>query len=291
LFQLIERSKFEYPFKLNDSARDLLEQLIQHDPNKRLTSKQILQHPWMFRFKFHKLKDPDINSKLDDVAIEELKKIKILVQESNLNDDQMVSFRLIRRKYQLHFSNLPASHVPIRQNNFKRKTQNNLQKIRLFPTGPPSNAVPLLLPDTSAFISVRSLKKRGVSVPSRFHVTSSHLKTSKGIRSRQTIRKVTTKKILPVISQCKYPTLDDPKVVWNKILKFFDEYEKISIISENNYELYCKFQDSPELDFILTLGSVHPLIGIVGFVVQKVKGKFSTMMQIEKELTEYLRTC
>jgi len=51
LFKMIKRGEFDYPSpywdKVSDDAKDLINNMLQVDPKKRLTAKQVLEHRWV----------------------------------------------------------------------------------------------------------------------------------------------------------------------------------------------------------------------------------------------------
>lgn len=49
LFEKIQSGDFEMPTYVSESAQDLLSQILEVDPNKRITIKEIRQHPWFLK--------------------------------------------------------------------------------------------------------------------------------------------------------------------------------------------------------------------------------------------------
>ena len=46
LYQKILSGQFQMPKRLSDECQDLLNKIMETDPDKRLTTQQIKQHPW-----------------------------------------------------------------------------------------------------------------------------------------------------------------------------------------------------------------------------------------------------
>ena len=49
LFAKISRCQFTLPDTLSSESRDLLRNLLRHQPSQRLTARDILDHPWLRR--------------------------------------------------------------------------------------------------------------------------------------------------------------------------------------------------------------------------------------------------
>lgn len=49
-YKKILRSKPNYPDTLSDEAKDLMEQLLQKDPEKRITLAEVPKHPWIVKY-------------------------------------------------------------------------------------------------------------------------------------------------------------------------------------------------------------------------------------------------
>lgn len=53
IFQAILEGKFSFPEKkwshISDEAKDLVSKLLEYDPEKRISARQALSHPWILR--------------------------------------------------------------------------------------------------------------------------------------------------------------------------------------------------------------------------------------------------
>ena len=102
----IVEAKLVLPFPLSDLAEDLLKRLITVNPTDRLLASEILQHPWYNKNKLPHMKKKRGDDKLlihkavlGDLGIKENIAID---QIDKLDEDTQVSYRIVRRRYQLH---------------------------------------------------------------------------------------------------------------------------------------------------------------------------------------------
>lgn len=110
LLQSIMKAELVLPFPLSDLATDLISHLITANPKDRFSTAEIIQHPWFNKNHIpHTVKKVDHRERMhaavmkdmglqDDIKSNELDK---------LSEDDMVSYKIFHRRYQIGIIPLP----------------------------------------------------------------------------------------------------------------------------------------------------------------------------------------
>lgn len=299
LMQSIVKAEVNIPPLPTDLAKDLLLRLLNPDPNERLAPAEIMKHPWINKNRLPKPPKKDHTMKLNKAAIQVIKDLGVLKDgdEDNMNVDQMVCYRLIRRRYQLGYIALPnignTTRAPDGQPSAFQSTKHLPALVptitKPMPFGMNTPLVRERIPKTDMFLKISKLRCKTPSKLQRkaAQKVQNHIRD---IRKGQTMRFWTIYKDdqeLPILN-CEHTTLDEPKVLWAKLFQFMSKDEELDIISEYDFSLYCKLNGPSEVYFALTVGCVHRGFGLIGFSIQKLRGDQATLDDFESRLTEFL---
>lgn len=302
LLQNIVKAELRIPPIPSELATDLLKRLLNPDPNERLSAAEIMKHPWINKNKVPRPPKKDYSARLNRVAMQEVKNLGIVKdgQEDNLDVDQMISYRLIRRKYQIGATPLPNAGRPASRSDFHPSSQQipvkqqpipNLPFLRStnYSMGMPSSVVKERFNCLDSFLVTTRVQCR---TPSCSHRKSQNKipRFVRDIRKFQTMRFMTLLKSEPdlPIMNCQHTTLDQPEVLKQKLFSFMQKEGNIDIINEHDFSLFCKVSGQHEIYFSLMVGCVHAGFGLIGYTLKKIRGDQSTFDGFECKLSEYL---
>jgi len=313
LLQSIVKAEIVIPPNPTEMAADLITKLLNPDPNQRLSPTEIMKHPWMNKNRLPKQSKKDHANRVSRAAFQEIKNLGIIKDETedNLTQDQMICYKLIRRKYQLGLVQLPAlpmgqrlgvgnipdfhpsgsvGTLPTSTSTRRPRTSILPFKQRSFPMGMASPIVRERLPPINSFLHINPIKNKSTSAMQRAQAAKNHSSLTRDIRRGQTMRFRTLLKDeveLPILN-CQHTTLDLPEVLWDKLFSFLSKDDSIDIISEYDFSLYCKINGPREVYFSLTVGCVHRGFGLIGFSLLRIKGDQAVFEQFESNLSEHL---
>lgn len=336
LFESIEKAQLELPSNLSPSAKNLLNHLITPKPEDRYTPQQIMEDQWFNKNRIPHPPKPDYSAKIHARVLHDLGLNADLTFDElyTLDEDDLVSYKIIHRKYQtgaiplqIENPNLPKLNVsnstnfdlyhPISNKTRRVKADNSKQK---FPLGMDSANARMRFPTVHPYLQVvpikgnvsRSKSKNNktrnisksknsdaaVSQVSRFNIAKvrcrSATTTVTDAASNYKIRKLQTMRLKMVGKEtevprmnCQYKTLDNPEVVWKKLLDFLEKEENISIITEQDFGMYLLITEPRELHFTLNLGCFEPGIGIYGISLYKIRGEESDFRDFERKFNAH----
>lgn len=119
LLQSIINAEITLPVQPSDLAVDLFNRLLVADPSKRLSPAEIMKHPWFNKNHLPHPKKPDNSALIHAKVLRDLGlKTELSIDELNtLDEDDLVSYKIIHRKYQngtipIEKANLPKLNVP-----------------------------------------------------------------------------------------------------------------------------------------------------------------------------------
>ena len=298
LLQSIVKAELHIPDLPTDLAKDLLQRLLNPDPNERLAPSEIMKHPWINKNRLPKPPKKDHTVRLNRAAMQVIKDLGVIKdgEEEHMDVDQTICYRLIRRKYQLGYVPLPnvgnttrPSDLPPALSSMKHLPSILPPVKKPMPMGMSSPMVRERLPPTNTFLKISQLRCR---TPSRMQRQAAQKTQGKlrDIRKGMTMRFWTIFKDeteLPILN-CTHTTLDEPHVLWSKLFQFMSKDDELDIISEYDFSLYCKLNGPREVYFALTIGCVHRGFGMIGFSIQKLRGDQGHLDDWEAKLSEFL---
>ncbi|KAH0790481.1 CAMK family protein kinase [Histomonas meleagridis] len=318
LLQSIVKADYTFPFQISESATDLLHHLITLDPGDRYTASEIMKTKWYNKNRLPHPPKPVHKERIhvavlrdmgcqQDISMNELDK---------LSDDDLVTYRIIHRRYQIGIAQLPPltglPHLDMSNrvgrldtrrshNSISDQKKETAQPRAKTPFGMDSATCKERIPNADPYIIVKKMKvspaqriQQRKSISSRTNLYSNNNKNKNNI-SRMNIRNLQTMRFRSITNEektlpqfnCKHTTLDSPKVLWEKLFKFLEREKNISILSEQNFCLYLLVKDQNELYVSLNIGCVHPGFGLIGFSLYKIKGNDNEFKEFENKVTEY----
>jgi serine/threonine protein kinase len=318
--QAILRAELKLPSERSESVTDLLHHLVTLRPENRLTPGQIMQHPWINKNRIRRNKKPEDKGWLHKVVLQDMgitREISIDDIDS-LSDDDIVSYKIIHRRYQTHDLQLPPQvvHAPVvppiadigpqpgarddRRPSFRKGTGC---------MGLNSGMVAERLPALDRFLRVSGIRTPMRRARTRLASAEQPDKTDRRragrmstrpaivVEPQTTLRKEQTLRLrslnsvgMPVLPRmdCQHQTLEEPIALWKRPLACLAKAQNVSIITEQDFELYMIVGGQNKLHVVLHIGCVHEGCGLIGYKVSKVKGEDSDFTIFERALFEYL---
>ena len=313
LLQSIVKADLKIPPNPTEIASDLLIKLLNSDPTQRYSPSEILKHPWINKNRLPKNTKKDLNQRINRAAMQEVKNLGIVKdgQEEDLDLDQLICYRLIRRKYQLGTVQLPAlpmgqrlgvGNIPefhpsssvgalptTTSTNRRPRTTLTQSKQKNFPMGMNSPIVRERLPQINSFLHINPIKYK-ISTIMQKNIGQKNHNRLRDIRKGQTMRfrKLGPGELELPILNCQHTTLDSVEILWEKIFSYMKKDESIDIITETDYGLYCKINGQKPIYFSLNVGCVHRGFGLIGFSLQNIRGDPLLFEQFETKLSEHM---
>lgn len=305
VLRAIMKAELHIPPIPTELATDLIKRLLNPNPSERLSPAEMMKHPWINKNRIPKPPKKDHSLKISRAAMQELKNLGIVKegQEGNLDADQMICYRLTRRKFQLGIMQLPAAAErrpqqasadfpgPIPMPSHRGSSLPYI-RAKQYPLGMPNgNLAQERIGKIDSVIRVKKLKS---SATGRAQWNAQHSAPPKirDIRRGQTMRFMSLLKTdpdLPILN-CQHTTLDEPEVLRSKLFQFMQKEEDvdIDIITEYDFSLYCKLNGTHEVYFSLTVGCVHRGFGLIGFTLERIRGDRATFDDFEQRLSTFL---
>jgi serine/threonine protein kinase len=288
------------PVEISSKANDLLTKLLSQDPTERPTAAEILDFPWLSKYHAPKQSKVNHNDRLNRAAWQSMVAFGygINSDEEAMDPDELICFRLVRRKYQLGVLQLPQpaglprlhpkflsrQSPPLRrQGGTSRTRQGN------FAMGLSADAVTSRLNRLNQVLLIQHCKYKSLRAEKRSASSSMQVNLKRNIRNEQTMRfrSLSRDLQLPVLN-CTHTTFDSPELLFQKLLRFIERENGVYIISEHDYSLFCKVMEPKETDLSITMGCIQKGFQLIGLVLQKIKGSSSTFAEFEEKLTEFL---
>jgi hypothetical protein len=305
------KAEFTFVFPISDMATDLVSKLLTHTPSRRPTLEEIKKHPWFNKSRVHGQKTHhDDPLWIHKVVLQKMCiRNEIGIDEINrLPQDDIVTYRIFRRMYQNHELQLPSqvSHsiqIPVLPD---------------LPTGHSPKSDRVAIPGRSLSvmgISTRRLQQRLPAIERCIRINNIPLKhrpaTSVNSRRLKLIKPAAapdTKMARFRLTQlmrlrsihpggelwelpefdCEHTTLDDPSVLWGKLLAYLEKETSISVLKEQDFELYLLITEPQDLYVSLRLGCVHRSFGLIGYSCSKIRGDEDSFRVFERTLADYL---
>lgn len=297
LLQSIVKADLKIPSLPTELATDLIKRLLNPNPSERPTPAEIMNDPWINKNRLPKASVKDHTARINRAALHVIKDLGILQdgQEDHMDVDQTITYRLIRRKYQLGYVSLPnvglarpSEPLPSMTSTKHLPAIAPPVRVRPMPFGMTTPQAKDRLPTLDPFLKVSKLRCQTAQKKQRSVATKAQAGT-RNIRKDQMMRFLSLFKDveLPILN-CQHTTLDDPKVLWEKLFAFMSKEDNIDIVSEYDFSLYCKIKGQREVYFSLTMGCVHRGFGLIGFTIQKIKGDQYALDDFEARLCEFL---
>jgi serine/threonine protein kinase len=304
MLQEILKGQYTIPRKISAKCRDLLTHLITLNPADRLTSADILQHPWMAKPKLPRLSKQTQIERVSKAAQLEIRRLGFIgeIPEEKMEPDHQIAYRLVRRKYQLRLEPIPqllagSSRMRFSSTSLPVAGILNLNPVkvidrtcvsRVFPTGLDSGTVRTRLPRLDQFLHISKCRYRhSISVAADVKpygdVRQRDIRKEQAMRFRTTLNEME----LPTLN-CEHTTLDPPELLFEKLISFIAKDEGASIISERDFSLFCRISQPSEVDFSVTIGCVHEGFQLIGLAVTKIRGDERSFKELEQRLTDFL---
>jgi len=86
---------------------------------------------------------------------------------------------------------------------------------------------------------------------------------------------------------CEYTTLDPLPDMWKKILSFLEK-ENVSIITEQDSDMYLAINEPESLAVILNVGCVHPGFGMIGYSLYYISGDQRDFEGFEEKMEQFM---
>jgi serine/threonine protein kinase len=308
--QLIMKAEFTFSFPISDPATDLVSRLLTHTPTVRPTPDEIKAHPWFNKSRVHRpQKHHDDPQRIHHVVLQKMGiKSDVGIDEiRNLPQDDIVAYKIYRRRYQIHELQLPVqvSHSvqlpvlnPLPSGQPLQSNRDPVPGKSSAVMGMSTRRVQQRLPGMEKCIRINKipLKARPVTSESRRPrlMQSMRAPDAKMARFRSTqlmrLRSLRPDGGLSELPEfnCDHTTLDSPTVLWNKLLTFLEKEPSISVLKEQDFELYLLITEPQELHVSLRLGCVHLGFGLIGYSLANIRGDEELFRTFDRTLATYL---
>jgi hypothetical protein len=292
LLQSIMKGTFTFPFEVSQGAKDLLLKLMALNPSDRLTAQEVLESLWINKNKIPKVKGNHLE-RVNRAALHGVNQLGFVnaTREEEMDVDERICYRLIRRQYLFRILEIPAQGLPHLRPQGQGSARSGIGKTgslsivkhsgQAIGSAGVNEVLNKLLIITKCqypgFQKGRQSEARGNGLQKR------------NIRVHQTMRLRTLigSSELPIM-KCDHTTLDPFEVVFKKLLRFLEREDGVSLISEHDFALYCEVTKPKATYLSITLGRLCRGFQLIGFSLQKIGGDMATFTAFENKLTEYL---
>ncbi|OHS96525.1 CAMK family protein kinase [Tritrichomonas foetus] len=113
LLQSIIKAELVLPFALSTQANDLLNHLIAADPKDRLSAAEIMHHAWFNKNRIPHPPKPDNKAAIHAAVLHDLGMKDLSIdQVDTLDDDDLISYKITYRRYQIGAVPIPPQNLP-----------------------------------------------------------------------------------------------------------------------------------------------------------------------------------